>query len=100
MGNVKRTFALPSETLAEFERTVSPRERNAVIAQLVREWLDNLNKASLRRAVIEGCREMADMYLEIEREYHPLEEEVQHGLDAQPQARRHRSRSPRSRRGV
>ena len=46
MGNVKRTFALPSETLAEFERTVSPRERNAVIAQLVREWLDNLNKAS------------------------------------------------------
>ncbi|HWG43348.1 MAG TPA: hypothetical protein VN688_11235 [Gemmataceae bacterium] len=97
MGSVKRTYVLPSDTLAEFERAVSARQRNAVIAQLVREWLDNQNKESLRRAVIEGCREMADVYREIEQEYHPLEEEVQHALDAQPQARRHRSRSSRSR---
>jgi hypothetical protein len=54
------------------------------------EWLDSRKKEELRRAVIEGCREMADVYLEIEREYHSLEEEVQNALDAQPQARRGR----------
>jgi metal-responsive CopG/Arc/MetJ family transcriptional regulator len=100
MGTMKRTYQLPSETLAEFERTVSPQQRNKVIAQLVRDWLDNRKKASLRRAVIEGCREMADLYLEIEREYHPLEEEVQHALEAKSQTRRRGPRSSRSRRGV
>jgi metal-responsive CopG/Arc/MetJ family transcriptional regulator len=100
MGTMKRTYQLPSETLTEFERTVSPQQRNKVIAQLVRDWLDNRNKESLRRAVIEGCREMADLYLEIEREYHPLEEEVQHALEAKSQARRRGPRSSRPRRGV
>jgi hypothetical protein len=47
--------------------------------------------------VIEGCREMADIYLEVEREYHPLEEEVHRALEAQPQARRNRARTARSR---
>ena len=31
---------------------------------------------SLRQNIIEGCREMWDIYVETEREFHPLEEEV------------------------
>lgn len=31
---------------------------------------------SLRQDIIEGCREMWDINVEIEREFHPLEEEV------------------------
>ena len=47
----------------------------------VPDGLDNQKIESLRRAIIEGCRDTADVYLEIELEYHPLEEEVQHALD-------------------
>ncbi len=31
---------------------------------------------ALRQNIIEGCREMWDINVEIEREFHPLEEEV------------------------
>lgn len=30
----------------------------------------------LEREIIEGCREMADVYLEIQREFDPLDAEV------------------------
>ena len=89
----KRTYALPPDILQQFEQTVAAGKRSAVIAELLHAWLDKQRQEQLRRDVIEGCREMADVYLEIEREYHPLEEEVHRGLDAQPQTRRHRARS-------
>ena len=89
----KRTYALPPDILQQFEQTVAAGKRSAVIAGLLHAWLDKQRQEQLRRDVIEGCREMADVYLEIEREYHPLEEEVHRGLDPQPQTRRHRARS-------
>jgi metal-responsive CopG/Arc/MetJ family transcriptional regulator len=73
MSMIKRTFALPSDTLQEFEQIVSPEERNKVIAEALRDWLD---KQKLREAIIEGLHDMADILLEIEQEYHPLEEEA------------------------
>jgi metal-responsive CopG/Arc/MetJ family transcriptional regulator len=81
MRLLKRTYALPPETLARFEEAVRPGKRSAVIADLLREWLEAQRREQLRREVIEGCREMAETYLEIEREYHPLEEEVHRALD-------------------
>jgi hypothetical protein len=60
---------------------VSAGERSAVIAQLLRDWLQSRRRTQLRQALIEGCRAMADVYREIEEEYHPLEEEVQHALE-------------------
>ena len=93
----KRTYALPPDILQQFEHTVAAGKRSAVIAGLLHEWLDKQRQEQLRRDVIEGCREMAEVYLEIEREYHPLEEEVHRALDAQPQTRRHRARSARPR---
>ncbi len=35
----------------------------------------------LRRDIAVGCEEMADVYLEIEKEFHPLEEEAEKLLD-------------------
>jgi predicted RNase H-like HicB family nuclease len=41
------------------------------------EELDRQRREQLRKEIIEGCRDMADVYLEVEREYHPLEEDVE-----------------------
>jgi metal-responsive CopG/Arc/MetJ family transcriptional regulator len=91
MGALKRTYALPAETLQQFERQVLPGQRSTVIARLIRDWVDKQKRERLREEVIQGCRDMAELYLEVEREYHPLEEEVQSGLDNQPKTRRRRS---------
>ncbi|MBM4045393.1 MAG: hypothetical protein FJ279_09780 [Planctomycetes bacterium] len=95
MRSLRRTYALPREALQQFEQAVSADERSGVVAELLREWLDKRQRKRLRREVIEGCREMADVYLEIEREYHPLEEEAHHALSARPQTRRRRARTAR-----
>ena len=88
----KRTYALPAETLEQFEQVVAPDQRSAVIAELLREWLDQATRQRLRADLIDGCREMAEIYLEIEREYHPLEEEVHGAVDTHRPTRRHRPR--------
>ncbi len=93
----KRTFSLPAETLEQFEREVPAGRRSAVLNQLLRQWIDKQRCERLRREVIEGCHEMADVYLEIEREFHPLEEEVHRALDEPVQARRGSARPSRSR---
>ena len=100
MRLLKRTYALPPDTLEQFEQAVTPGKRSAIVAEVLREWLDEQQRGQLRREVIEGCREMADVYLEIEQEHHPLEEEVAHALNAQPKTRRRRTRAARPRRGV
>ena len=86
MTLMKRTYALPAETLAQFEQAVVIGKRSAVISDLLREWLDQQRRESLRREIIEGCQAMADVYLEIEQAYHPLEEEVQYALDVRSSA--------------
>jgi len=93
MGLLKRTYTLPPDILRQFEQTVAMGKRSSVITELLREWLDKQRQERLRREVIEGCREMADVYLEIEQEYHPLEEEMHRALDAQTQTRRRRTSS-------
>ncbi len=80
MSMVKRTYALHEETLRDFEQTVESGRRSAVIESLIEEWLERQRLEALRREIIEGCQVMADVYQEIEREYHPLEEEVERGL--------------------
>jgi hypothetical protein len=97
MTLLKRTYALPQQTLEAFERTTAPGKRSALVAELMREWLERQRRERLRQEVIEGCRDMADVYLAIEREFHPLEEEVERALDDRPQPRRRGARAPRSR---
>lgn len=87
MALTKRTYALPTEVLTAFEEAVSPGKRSALIAKLLAEWLEEKRRELLRREIIEGCHEMAELYLETEKEWHPLEEEVQRALDPQPETR-------------
>jgi hypothetical protein len=51
----------------------------------------NLNRKRLRQEIIRGCREMAEVYLAIEKEYHPLEEEVHKALFTRRKTRRGRA---------
>lgn len=81
MPLLKRTYTLPPETVEAFKDAVDAGRRSAVVAALLDDWLEQKRREELRRAVIEGCRQMADVYLEIEREYHPLEEEVRRALE-------------------
>jgi hypothetical protein len=100
MRLVKRTYTLPPDTVTHFEHTVAAGERSALVGLLLRQWLENREREQRRQAIIEGCREMAEVYREIESEYHPLEEEVQRALDNDPSPRRSRPRPPRPRRRV
>jgi hypothetical protein len=76
MQTQKRTYALPTETIQEFERAVASGQRSTTLAALIEEWLAKRREEALRQDIIEGCREMWDIYVETEREFHPLEEEV------------------------
>jgi len=93
MRLLKRTYTLPAETVETFEHEVSPRQRDKVVAGLLRDWVDRQDQTQLRRDIIQGCHEMAEVYQEIEQEYHSLEEEVHRALDAEPKTRRRRTRS-------
>jgi len=97
MNLVKRTYTLPAAAMHAFESQVPAGERSALVASLVQHWLEEARRKTLRREVVEGCAAMADMYLEIEKEYHPLEEEIHRAIDDQPTPRRRRARQTRSR---
>jgi metal-responsive CopG/Arc/MetJ family transcriptional regulator len=92
MSLIKRTYALPAETLERFEKAVAAGKRSATISSLIESWLEGRRKARLRKEVVEGCREMASVYLETEKEYNPLEEEVERGASPVSKTRRDRSR--------
>jgi len=87
MGSIKRTYLLPPDLLEQFEREVESGRRSKVIAELLRRWLDERRRQRLRAQVIEGCQEMAEVMLEIEREFRPLDEEIDRALNDTPQAR-------------
>ena len=96
MYTTKRTYSLVRETVDDFEAEVPAGERSSVVSEALRDWLETRRRQALRRDVIEGCREMADVYQEIEKAYRPLEEEVHRALEAAPEAGLGRPRSSRS----
>jgi hypothetical protein len=78
MGLLKRTYALPPETVMSFERNVPKGKRSVLLAALMREWLQERERVRLRQAIVRGCQEMGAEYLAMEGEFHPIEEEVDH----------------------
>ena len=76
MKTQKRTYALPKQTLEEFEQVVASGQRSTMLAQMIEQWLEKRREEALERDIIEGCHAMWDINVEIEREFHPLEEEV------------------------
>lgn len=100
MSQQKRTYAMPAETVERFERAVGAGRRSLVIATLLQEWLDEQERQRLRQDIIEGCHEMAEAMLEIEREFQPADEEVWRAIDPAPQTRRRGARPAQSGRRV
>lgn len=74
---IKKTYSLPKFLVHKFENIAQKRERSNVISMLIEKWIEEKEKEKLRRQIISGCKEMSSVYLEIEREYHPLEEEAE-----------------------
>ena len=97
MGLLKRTYSLQAEMLEEFEEKVKPGGRSAVIGEVLREWLNAQERERLRQEVIEGCKDMADVYLKTEQEYHLLEEEAARVIQVRSAKRRYRRSATRSR---
>ncbi len=79
MQTQKRTYALPQATIEKFEKTVASGQRSATLARLIEAWLEKQEEEALERDIREGCREMADVYLEIQRDFEPLDTEETRG---------------------
>jgi len=73
---VKRTYVIPEDIIKVFEGYVPAGKRSAVLVELMSEWIEKRKLDTLRLNVIAGCLDMADVQLELERDFHPLEEEV------------------------
>jgi hypothetical protein len=61
---------------------------------MLHERIDRRRREQLRREVIEGCRDMSAVYLEIEQAFHPLEKELERGRVPESETRRRRARPP------
>jgi hypothetical protein len=76
MSLAKRTYSLPPDIVGRFERLLPPGERSQFLAKLIGDWLEESEREALRRELIEGCREMAGIYQEIEQEWNCASDEV------------------------
>lgn len=77
---VKRTYSLPGETVQWLEQEVGSGERSRVVAEAIQGWLETKQRERLRRDVIAGCREMAELYRATSEEFAPLEDEAERHL--------------------
>jgi hypothetical protein len=77
----KRTYLLPDKLLAEFEQEIAPGKRGAVVAEALRAWLDEKQRTALRAAVIEGCRDMAEVDRSIETQWAPVADKAWRAVD-------------------
>jgi metal-responsive CopG/Arc/MetJ family transcriptional regulator len=76
MALVKRTYSLPRELVTRFEKRIASGERSDFVAKLVAGWLDEQEREELRRQVIAGGTETADLYSEIDQDSHRISDEV------------------------
>ena len=78
---VKRTYFLPQTTANLFEESVVSDKRSEVVTPLIQNFVEAKQRQQLHQSIIEGCAEMRDVYLEIESEYYPLEEDAHRALN-------------------
>lgn len=72
----KRTYVLPDDTATKFEQIVLAGERSKIVATLIQDWMAEKRRQELREAVIEGCREMTEVYRDMAAEWNPVDEEA------------------------
>ena len=81
METAKRTYALPSQTLKRFEREIGPGKRSAKVAELIEAWIRERERETLRKDIIDGCRETDEVYLEVAKEWEGADDELWRSLD-------------------
>ena len=81
MKTEKRTYAIPTATLQQFEQDIAPGKRSTKVTELIGEWVRGRERDALRQSIIEGCSDMWDVYLDTLREWEPLDRQVDRALD-------------------
>lgn len=74
----KRTYTLPSDLVQRLEQRLSPGERSRFIAKLIEGWLEEKDRETLRAEIIAGCRDMAELYQEIDQSWTEASDETWH----------------------
>ena len=82
--NVKRTYAIPEDIVKDFESSIPAGKRSAALVEMMSEWIGERKRETLRKNVIAGCLDMAEVQMELEREFRPLEEEAANGTKSKP----------------
>ena len=74
----KKTYNLPADVVAEFEKQVAPGKRGAVLGNAMARWLEEKRRTELRAAIQAGLadKENEALYLEVEREWAPVSDEL------------------------
>ena len=75
---VRRTYTLPAETLAKFEKVVPAGKRGAAVNEAIDHWLEQQRLTQLRADIDEGLadKENEALYLEEERIWAPVSDEL------------------------
>jgi metal-responsive CopG/Arc/MetJ family transcriptional regulator len=76
MDVAKRTYVLPSDVLQRFEKVIAPGKRSAKVAEILEEWIHEREQEALRQDIIEGCKDMWEVYLKTAHDWEPLDREV------------------------
>ncbi len=92
----KRTYSIDERTLTAFEKAVEAGSRSLVVNDLMRKFINEAEREKIRKEVIEGLKEMNDIYLEESRAWYPLEEEVYEKANRSARTRRHHPSRVRS----
>lgn len=85
MVTIKRTYGLPADALAAFEKEVPEAERSAVVAALLRTWLAEKSRENLRRDLEDGASGSA---ISRAAGNNPGKNELSGRIHQQPRARR------------
>lgn len=72
----KRTYSIEEQTLRAFEKIVDPGNRSNMVTRLLRQYLEEREREAIRKDLMTGLPEMAELYLEETKAWYPLEEEV------------------------
>ncbi len=81
MRLAKRTYSLPPKTIERFESEVDSGRRSTVIAELIDKYLENKKREALRKDIEEGCKEMWDLYREINKEWEPTDDAIHRSIE-------------------
>ena len=94
----KRTYSIDKQVLNGFERSVASGNRSIVVTDLLRKYLADEERKSIRQALISGAGQMNDFYREESEEWLQIEEEANVEVSTkQPAPRRYRKSPVRSR---